>query len=117
MKNNDTYDVAYLEWLTNKTAGTMALEYYKEHNMTEANVMTNEEFYRDTATVLMAAYNEDPSTADEKGLALVNARFEDSAERKFAIDQIAAIVAKEFQDAVDAQEAPSEVEEAADAAE
>lgn len=65
-------------------------------------VMSNEDFYRDTATVLMAAYNEDPSTADEKGLALVNARFEDSAERKHAIDKISRIVADEFKEAVDA---------------
>jgi hypothetical protein len=70
-------------------------------------IMSNEDFYTNTATVLMAAYNEDPSMADEIGLKLVNDRFEDSAERTHAINKIASIVADSFRAVVDeAQDAP-----------
>lgn len=67
------------------------------------NIMTNEEFYRDTATVAMAAYNESGiTTADKTVSDLVAARFEDSAEREFAATEIAKHIAKDFEDMVDA---------------
>ena len=69
------------------------------------NIMTNEEFYRDTATVAMAAYNESGvDTADKTISKMIAARFEDSFEREFAATQIAKHIADDFQATVDASE-------------
>lgn len=69
--------------------------------MTE-HTITNEEFYANVATVYMANFNNDPSTADEKSLSLVHARFEDSEHRAHAITEVSKIIAERFETQVEA---------------
>ena len=62
------------------------------------NTITNEEFYANAATVYMANFNKDPSTADEKTIKLVHARFEESDHRAHAVTEISRIVAASFEE-------------------
>lgn len=80
--------------------------------MTDSKVMSNEDFYRDVATVAMAAYNEEGvNQADKVVSQMIAARFEDSFEREFAATQIAKHIAKDFEATMDAQDQITEQEE------
>tara|TARA_R110000824_G_scaffold208044_1_gene393620 strand:+ start:1974 stop:2279 length:306 start_codon:yes stop_codon:yes gene_type:complete len=80
--------------------------------MTDSNVMSNEDFYRDTATIAMAAYNESGTDAADKIVSnMIAGRFEDSYEREWAATQVAKIIAADFEVMMDEMDNITEQEE------
>lgn len=109
--NNKIYDEVYLEWLTNKTAGKMAQDYYKRFLMTELQSIE-----QTISSEFIAEISEgtEQSVAEAAAITKINDHTQDEAERASILAKVTALVTEHFNGllAAEADEAKREVEEA-----